>query len=84
MNNNNDNITPVSWPIGLVVECLPMAWGTGVQSQFETGVQSQVETGVQSPKTQKMLLDTSLLNTHHYKVRFQGKVEQSRERSSSY
>ena len=34
------------------------------------------------PKTQKMLCDTSLLNTQHYKVRFKGKVEQSREWSS--
>ena len=31
------------------------------------------------PKTQKMLLDASLLNTQHYKVRIKGKVEQSRE-----
>ena len=36
------------------------------------------------PKTQKVLLDTSLLNTQHYKVRFKGKVEQSRERSSTF
>ena len=35
------------------------------------------------PKTQKMVLDTSLLNTQHYKVRIKGKVEQSRERSSA-
>ena len=35
------------------------------------------------PKTQKMVLDTSLLSTQHYKVRFKGKVEQSRERSSA-
>ena len=33
------------------------------------------------PKTQKVLLDTSLLNTQHYKVRFKDKVEQSRETS---
>ena len=33
------------------------------------------------PKTQKMVLDASLLNTPHYKVRIKGKVEQSRERS---
>ena len=33
------------------------------------------------PKTFKMVLDTSLLNTQHYKVRIEGKVEQSRERS---
>ena len=33
------------------------------------------------PKTLKMVLDTSLLNTQHYKVRIKGKVEQSRKRS---
>ena len=31
------------------------------------------------PKTQKMVLDASLLNTLHYKVRIKGKVEQSWE-----
>ena len=31
------------------------------------------------PNTQKMLLDGSLLNTQHYKVRIKGKEEQSRE-----
>ena len=35
------------------------------------------------PKTQKMVLDASLLNTQHYKVRIKGKVEQSWERSSA-
>ena len=35
------------------------------------------------PKTLKMVLDTSLLNTLQYKVRIKGKVEQSRERSSA-
>ena len=34
------------------------------------------------PKTQKVGLDTSKLNTQHYKVRFKGKVEQSRESSA--
>ena len=29
-----------------------------------------------------MVRDTTLLNTHHYKVRIKGKVEQSREKSS--
>ena len=29
------------------------------------------------PKTQKMVLDTSLLNTQHYKVQIKGKVRQS-------
>ena len=32
-------------------------------------------------KDSKMVLDASLLNTQHYKVRLKGKVEQSRERS---
>ena len=36
------------------------------------------------PKTQKMILDTSLLNIQQlYCVRMKGKVEQSRERSSA-
>ena len=33
------------------------------------------------PKTLKIVLDTSLLNTQQYTVRIKGKVEQSRERS---
>ena len=35
------------------------------------------------PKTQKMVLDSSLLNTYHYKVRIKSKVELSREWSSA-
>ena len=35
------------------------------------------------PKTLKMVLDVSLLNTQHYKVGIKGKVEKSRERSST-
>ena len=35
------------------------------------------------PKTQKMVLDVSLLNTQHYKVRIEGKVEQFRKRSNA-
>ena len=35
------------------------------------------------PKTLKMVLDTSLHDTQQYKVRIEGKVEQSRERSSA-
>ena len=34
-------------------------------------------------KIQKMVLDATLLNTQHYKVRIKGKVEQSREKSSA-
>ena len=35
------------------------------------------------PKTFKMVLDASLLNNQHNKVRIKGKVEKSRERSSA-
>ena len=35
------------------------------------------------PKTLKMVLHASLFNTQKYKVRIKGKVEQSRERSST-
>ena len=34
-----------------------------------------------TPKTLKMVVDTSLLNTQQYKVRIKGKVEQSRKMS---
>ena len=36
------------------------------------------------PKTLKMVLDTSLLNTRQYKVCIEGKLEQSRERSCAF
>ena len=35
------------------------------------------------PKTQKTVLDATLLSTQHNKVLIKGKVEQSRERSSA-
>ena len=35
------------------------------------------------PKAQKIVLDSTLLNTQHYKIRIKGKVEQSRERNSA-
>ena len=34
------------------------------------------------PETLKMVLDASLLNTQHYKVRIKGKVEKSWEKNS--
>ena len=43
----------------------------------ETWVQSQVVS------YQRLVLNTSLLNTQQYKVPIKGKVEQSRERSSA-
>ena len=41
-------------------------------------------TGRVISKTLKMVVDASLLNTQHYKVRIKGKVEQSREWSSAF
>ena len=35
------------------------------------------------PNTLKIVLDTTLHNTQRYKIRFKGKVEQSKERSSA-
>ena len=35
------------------------------------------------PKTQKMVLDSTLLSTQHNKVRIKGKVKQSQEWSST-
>ena len=35
------------------------------------------------PKTKKMVLDSAMLGTQHYKVRMKGKVVQSWERSSA-
>ena len=39
--------------------------------------------GLVIPKTLKMILDNSLLNTQQYKIRIKSKMEQSRERSST-
>ena len=63
----------VSGPLTKWVECLfnngPGDWGS---------IPGRV-----IPKTQKMVLDTALLNTQHYKVHIKGKVEQAREWSST-
>ena len=48
----------------------PMIWETRVQSQVRV-----------IPKTLKMVLDTSLLNTQQYKVHIKGKVMQSKKSS---
>ena len=45
----------------------------------ETRVQSQIVI----PKTQKMVLDASLLNIQYYKVSIKGKMQQFREWSSA-
>ena len=58
------------WHNGL--ECSPMARETWVQSQVES-----------YQRLKKMVLDATLLNIQHYKVRIKCKVGQSRERSSA-
>ena len=58
-----------SLPVGRVFANGPGDWGS---------IPGQV-----IPKTLKMVLDTSLLNTQQYKVRIKVKVEQSWERSSA-
>ena len=47
--------------IGIMARVMPMVWETRVQSQ------------VKSYQTQKVVLDSSLLNTQHYKVWIKGK-----------
>ena len=64
--SNTNNLYIVIWFQGL--ECSPMARETWVQSQVES-----------YQRLKKMVLDASLLNTQHYKVRIKGKVEQFRE-----
>ena len=48
------------------------AYGPGDRGSIPGGV---------IPKTQKLVLDTSLLSSQHYKVRIKGKMEQFRQRS---
>ena len=45
----------------------------------ETRVQTQVAS---YQRLRKIVLDASLFNTQHYKVRIKGKVEQSRDRDA--
>ena len=52
------------------VKCSPMERETGVQSQVDSYQRHFLN-----------VLDTSLLNTQHYKVRIKGKVKQFWERS---
>ena len=56
-------------------------WSIGLMSrEFANGPGDRsLIPGRVIPKTQKMVLDATLFNTQHYKVRIKGKVEQSRE-----
>ena len=51
---------------------------------FASGPGDQVSIpGQVIPKTQKMVLEVTLLNTQHYKVQIKGKVKQTREQSNT-
>ena len=66
---------PADWAIGLIgLVGRVLAIGLGDMGSIPGRV---------IPKTLKMVLDTTLLNTQQYKVRIKGKVEQSRERGSA-
>ena len=67
----NNNSSVVYWPL------IPDI-GLGVRVFNGPGELGSIP-GRVIPKTQKMVLDASLLNTQHYKVQIKGKVEQSRE-----
>ena len=56
-------------------------WAIGLMSKmFVNGLGDQDSIPVwDMPKTQKMVLDAALLNSHYYKVRIKGKVDQSRK-----
>ena len=62
-----------------------LPWFIGLMNRaFANGLGDQGSIpGRAIPKTQKMLLDATLLNTQHYKVRIKGKVKQSRKWSST-
>ena len=73
--------------------CILAIYGTGTLQEIEINSMVRVFAngpgdlgsipGRVIPKTQKMVLDATLLNSQHYKVRIKGKVEQFRERSST-
>ena len=64
---------------------LAITWSLALMSRVfvnDPGDQGSIP-GRVIPKTQKMVLDSALLSTQHYKVRIKGKVEQSWEWSSA-
>ena len=69
MNNNNNNHLLLLGLVGRV-----FADGPGELGSIPGRI---------LPKTLKIVLDTSLRNRQQYKVGIEGKVEQSRERSSA-
>ena len=71
------------WPISLYFSSISLDIGIMVRVFAHGPGDLGSIPGWVLPKTLKMVLDVSLLNTQHYKVRIKGKVEKSRERSSA-
>ena len=65
-----------------ILDLLSLFWLVGRVFANGPGDQGSIS-GRVIPKTLKMVFDTSLLNTQHYKVCIKGKVKQSREWSSA-
>ena len=61
---------------------IPISWFYIILNRLIGLVSWEFNPRSRHTKDLKMVLDTSLLNTQHYKVRIKGEVEQSRERSS--
>ena len=61
----------------------PAHWVSGSVFANTPGDQSSIS-GRFITETQKMILDSSLFNTQYNKVRFKGKMEQSRERREPF
>ena len=66
----------------MVYDLLPGYWLMGRVFANGPGDRRSIP-GQVIPKTQKRVLDASLLNIQYYKVNIKGKVEQSKERSSA-
>ena len=75
--SNTNNLNTIIW----FQVTIPAHWPSGRVITNELGDWCSIS-GRVIPKTQKMVLDTSLLSTRHYKAHFKSKVEQSRETSS--
>ena len=82
---SNTEIKPTALCLKIDVKYLLSNQVIGLMSRvFASGLGDQGSIPARVlPKTQKMVLDAAFVNTQHYKVRIEGKVEQSREWSST-
>ena len=69
----------------LLIQIRNIYWQTSEKMQLQKQCPRRpgFKTRLSHTKDSKMVLDTDLLNTQHYKVCIKGKVEQSRKRSST-